>query len=101
MAALVLAATLQATPAPAEEEIIVIGQRLARLSVFVRQEGRRMSCSLSESSGNARLDAQLCRAAARCVRDGARENEAVRACIDRRKPALLADLRRELTESRR
>lgn len=101
IAVFAFAAAIQAVPSPAEEEIVVIGQRLARLSAFVRQDGGRLSCSLSESSGNARLDARLCRTAARCVRDGARENDAVRACIDRRRPALLADLRRFLAEGRR
>lgn len=84
-----------------EADIVVIGRRLAGVSANVGRDARgRFTCSLSASSGSGRLDAELCRTASRCVREGANNNAAVAACIDRRKPALLADLRRRLAERR-
>jgi sirohydrochlorin ferrochelatase len=84
-----------------EAEILVVGRRLAGLSVIVGRDARgRFTCSLTASSGSRRLDAELCRTAARCVREGAGSNAAVAVCIDRRKPALLAGLRRRLADRR-
>ena len=84
-----------------EADIVVIGRRLAGLSVNVGRDARgRFTCGLSASSGSGRLDAELCRTASRCVREGATDNAGVAACIDRRKPDLLADLRRRLAERR-
>jgi hypothetical protein len=99
--ALLLLASIQTAPAPADEgDIVVIGQRLAKLSVMVGKDPRgRFTCNLSETSGSAQLDAQLCRTASKCVATGAGDATAVSACIDRRKPALLADLRSSLAES--
>ena len=94
-----LAALAQATPAPSplEADILVIGRRLDQLSVVVGKDARgKFTCSLSETSGNAGLDRNLCKSAAKCVKDGARDQAGVSACIDRRKPALLADVRRTL-----
>lgn len=84
-----------------EADIVVIGRRLAGLTVNVGRDARgRFTCGLNASSGSVRLDAALCRTASRCVREGASNHGAVAACIDRRKPALLTDLRRQLAERR-
>ncbi|MDH4744344.1 hypothetical protein OMP43_09990 [Sphingomonas sp. CBMAI 2297] len=87
---------LQTAPAPQDElNIEVVGRRLAAISATVSQgAGGKLGCALSASSGYARLDEQLCRAATQCVRKGARDSAAVKACIDKRKPALLADFKR-------
>jgi len=89
LALLAVAQTVEAPPA--EADIVVIGRRLNALSVIVGKDDRgRFTCRLSESSGSPTLDVQLCLAASKCVAKGAKD---VAACIDKRKPALLADLR--------
>ncbi|MEN2711352.1 hypothetical protein ACQKOH_04240 [Sphingomonas sp. NPDC092331] len=87
---------LQTSPAPQDElNIEVVGRRLAAISATVSQgAGGKLGCALSASSGHAKLDEQLCRAATQCVRKGARDSAAVKVCIDKRKPALLADFKR-------
>lgn len=97
-----LAVAAQVAPAPANEsDIVVIAKRLQSVSVNVGRDPRgRFSCGLSQSTGSAKLDEQLCKAATACVRKGAVESAAVSACIDARKPALLDDLRRSLGRGR-
>ena len=92
--ALALAFAVQEAPQD-ELNIEVVGRRLAAISATVSQgAGGKLGCALSASSGYAELDEQLCRTATACVRKGARAPEAVKACIDTRKPALLADFKR-------
>ena len=92
--ALLVVHALASTP-PQEPDIVVVGERLGRLSVNVGRDAKgRMTCGLSESSGSARLDRRLCKEASACVRSGAQERDAIAACIDARKPHLLDDLRR-------
>lgn len=91
--------TLPAAAQPGEEEIVVLGRRLAGISVtMARNPAGKLECSISQSSGSARLDEQLCRTAAKCVKTGAAD---VAACVDARKPALLADLRRAMAREAR
>lgn len=88
-------------PVPTDEEIVVIAQKLNGLAVYVGRDAKgRYHCDLSESSGNARLDAQLCKTSATCVKKGATEQTEIKACIDKRKSTLLADFRREWAERR-
>ncbi len=88
-------------PVPTDEEIVVIAQKLNGLAVYVGRDAEgRYHCDLSESSGNARLDAQLCKTSATCVKKGATEQTEIKACIDKRKSTLLADFRREWAERR-
>ena len=88
-------------PVPTDEEIVVIAQKLNGLAVYVGRDAKgRYHCDLSESSGNARLDAQLCKTSATCVKKGATEQAAIKACIDKRKSTLLADFRRQWAEHR-
>jgi len=91
----VLALMLQTVPAAGEEtDIVVIGRRLDRIAVSVGRDARgKFTCALNQSSGRSRLDAQLCQAAARCVRQKARD---VPACVNARKPELRADVRQSL-----
>lgn len=80
----------------AEDEIVVLGRRLDAIAVFVGKDSvGRFTCDLSGSSGNPAVDGKLCRVAAKCVRKGAADGPAVKSCIDRRKPALLEEFRRE------
>lgn len=88
-------------PVPTDEEIVVIAQKLNGLAIYVGRDAKgRYHCDLSESSGNARLDAQLCKTSATCVKKGATEQTEVKACIDKRKSTLLADFRRQWAERR-
>jgi len=79
----------------AEDEIVVLGRRLATTQVIVGRDTQgKFTCGLSQSSGNGKLDAALCKAAAVCVRKGANDPPGVAACIEARKPALLDAFRR-------
>lgn len=83
-------------PQSGDDEIVVIGRRFEQASVNVGKDARgRFTCSLTASSGNARLDERLCRAASKCVIKGATDQAGVKDCIDRKKPELLAHFRRE------
>ena len=100
MLAVLAAAQVAAAPA-AEDEIVVIGRRFAQTAVIVGKDARgRLTCDLTASSGNVRLDERLCRTASKCVIKGATDNAVVKACIDRKKPDLFADFRREYLKSR-
>lgn len=95
MIATALLLLLQA--APAEEEFVIIGKRFAALSAMVGRDAKgRYTCSLSGTSGSAKLDRSLCKTATQCVRKGAAEQAQVAPCIDKRKPALLAEFRRSM-----
>ena len=83
-------------------EIVVVAERLQKLSVNVARDGSgRWHCSLSASSGVERLDSRLCREVTRCVRKGAASEPAVRDCIGGEKARLLRHFRREWRASRR
>jgi sirohydrochlorin ferrochelatase len=104
MPALALLAQSAATvdqPVPDEAEIVVIGQRLERISVSIGRDAKgRYTCGLSESSGNARIDAQLCKTSANCVRKGASTGDAVAACLTKRKAGLFDAFKREMAKRR-
>lgn len=92
MIALAVLALLQAAPVAAEEEITVMGRRMAALAVILGRDARgKLACNLSESSGEGGVDAQLCKTAARCFQQGSVAAEAMRDCIELRKPAILED----------
>ena len=81
---------LAATVAPADDEIVVMGRALEALAVILaRDPAGKLSCNLSASSGDRGVDAQLCKTAAHCFKQGATENAAMRGCIEARKPAIL------------
>jgi hypothetical protein len=103
MALLLLAATQVAPPlTEAEQDIVVIARRLSGASAIVGRDARgRFTCSLNASTGNATLDNRLCKTAANCVKSVGADQAKVSACIDRRKPQLLADVRQAMAESRR
>jgi hypothetical protein len=102
MLALVLLAQVPTVgPVPTEDEIVVIAKRLDAIAVTVGRDARgRYHCSLSASSGNARIDERLCRTSSTCVRKGANDGAAVKACVQQRKAGLLEAFRRELAKRR-
>ncbi len=84
-----------------DEEIVVIGQRLEGISVTVgRDEKGKYTCSTDRTSGNVNLDKRLCKTTVRCIRDGA-QGEAVKSCVDAKKPKLLNKLRKEIMAARK
>lgn len=95
---------LMAAPAvvqTVDEEIVVIGQRLEGISVTVgRDEKGKYTCSTDRTSGNVNLDKRLCKTTVRCIRDGA-QGEAVKSCVDAKKPRLLNKLRNEIMAARK
>lgn len=98
---LALALLPQEAQEPEETDIIVIGRRLSAMQVVIgRNERGKSTCGLTASSGSKRLDESLCRTAAKCERKGARDNAEVQACVEARKPELLAAVRRALDGSR-
>jgi len=85
-----LALAQAAAPAAAEEEITVMGRRMAALSVILGRDAKgKLACNLSESSGDGAIDAELCKTAASCFKQGAVVAEPMHACIEARKPAIL------------
>lgn len=95
---ILLALMLQALPVQEEPDIVVIGERLKRVSVIVGRDARgKFTCGLNQSTGSARLDASLCKTAATCVRSRAKN---VQTCVNARKPELLADVRQSLGHRR-
>lgn len=90
MIGLALLALAAAVAPSGDDEIVVMGRTLEGLAVILaRDPAGKLSCNLSASSGDRGVDAGLCKTAARCFKQGAIENAAMRACIDARKPAIL------------
>ena len=106
IASLLLALSAASTEPPmtVEQEIVVIGKRLDSISVMVgRTPEGKLTCSVDRTSGSLRLDKRLCKTAAKCVRKN-RDNpsdSAIKSCIDKKKPKLLAKLRQEMRSERR
>ena len=97
---LMLAAAAPASPSE-EEEIQVIARALDKVSLNVSRDAKgRLQCSAIQSTGLPKLDGHLCEVTAKCVGKGSVDNAAVRACVAKRKPALLANVRALLRERR-
>lgn len=98
-AALMLAQAA-APSAALEDQIVVMAERIRAIEVSVGQDqAGRWHCSTSQSSGNARVDDQLCRATTACSQRHGNDREALEQCIDRRRPGILEDFREELRRS--
>ncbi|GAB5487447.1 MAG: hypothetical protein Pars2KO_10170 [Parasphingorhabdus sp.] len=101
---LALSAASTEPPMTVEQEIVVIGKRLESISVMVGQTPKgKLTCSVDRTSGSLRLDKRLCKTAAKCVRKN-KDNPsdmAIKSCIDKKKPKLLAKLRQEMRSERR
>jgi hypothetical protein len=102
IAALFLLVAAQQLPESPENEIVVVGKRLASISVSVARDAKgKFGCSLSQSSGSGSVDAQLCKAAAKCAKQGALTQDAMRGCIEARKPAILEEFGRRVRAGKR
>lgn len=91
MLALMLAQVApQAVEAPAEETEIVVTARVTRIRFTLGRDPQgRTFCNVTESSGDVALDQFTCRDFAKCVKRKQTPEAEVRACIERRKPALV------------
>ena len=75
-----------------DDEITVMAHRLDSISVWLaRGADGKLACGMNRSSGDAKVDAGLCKTAARCTRQGAAAPDAMKNCIDTIKPSLLRD----------
>lgn len=78
-----------------EEEIVIVGQRLQRVTVNVGRDAKgRWHCGLTGSTGYPKLDERLCRATTKCVQKGKSDDTAIQACVAKAKPRLIAELRK-------
>ena len=104
LASLLFAQAASASPAPppVTDQIVVMAERLRAISAEVgRDQEGRWHCSWSASSGNARIDDRLCRAATACSRRHVDEPAQIDSCIEQRRPGILDDFRRSLARSER
>jgi hypothetical protein len=99
LAAITLLMASQEPPLPpmTEEEVLIIAPKLNRIAVSItRKRGDQYDCSLSDTTGVDALDAALCRTAVGCVRHGNKTDTAIKGCVARARPALVAQLRKHL-----
>jgi hypothetical protein len=83
----ILPLLLQAAPAP---DVVVTAERLRKLRLAATMaHGRLTGCTVSVSSGSARIDAAACQAMRACVADGVTASEPLADCIDTRVAALV------------
>ncbi|MGB3807119.1 MAG: hypothetical protein WA936_07965 [Erythrobacter sp.] len=99
IAALLLA--LQAAPAEPVPEIVIIGN-LRTLEASVGQDAQgRWHCSLDRSTGRASLDDRFCRAVTKCVRKGAKSDDAIEACVRESRSRLVRSVERAMRKGTR
>ncbi|MEE4201266.1 hypothetical protein [Erythrobacter sp.] len=72
--------SVQPAPEPIPEIVVLGNLRSVTVSVGQDREGS-WHCSLSKSTGRAKLDDRFCRAVTECVRDGASNQAEVDTCI--------------------
>jgi hypothetical protein len=99
---MLLALTLAQASAPAaEDQIVVMAQRIRSIEVAVVQDqAGAWHCSLSATSGNARVDESLCRTTTECTQRHGNERDLIMRCVERRRPGILDDFRRSVRRNR-
>ena len=92
-----------AEPAPAGNDIVVIGQRVRKVKFRIRLDKKgKAACRITRSSGDPEIDGMACDTARPCVRPDIVTEVAITACLTRRweeLPARIAARRRTRTES--
>lgn len=103
LAALALAAAPEASPPLAENDIVVIGQRVRKVKFRIKlDKAGRTVCRIRRSSGDSEIDSLACDAARPCVRPDIVTKAAMMACLTPRwvqLPAQIAERRRIARES--
>jgi len=82
---MLIAAAQAPVAAPIEEEVVVIGQRVRRISYRVGKDRRtgKVACELLRGSGDALLDTRVCEMARRCTPANVtnKDRKRVMACV--------------------
>ncbi|MGZ8287530.1 MAG: hypothetical protein ACXW27_17870 [Allosphingosinicella sp.] len=98
LAALALAAAPEVSPPAAENDIVIIGQRVRKLKFRIKlDKAGRVACRITRSSGDPEIDSLACDAARPCVRPDIVTKAAMTACLEPRwaqLPAQIAERRR-------
>jgi hypothetical protein len=93
----------EAAPAVAENDIVVIGERVRKIKFRIRSDqAGKISCRITRSSGDPEIDGLACDAARPCVRPDIVTPAAMTACLESRwtqLPAQIAERRRLARES--
>jgi hypothetical protein len=95
-----LAADVQ--PSPAENDIVIIGQKVRKIKFRIKLDKRgRTVCRITRSSGDPEIDRLACDTARPCVRPDIVTKAAMTACLEPRwaqLPARIAERRRMRSE---
>jgi len=95
------ATTLASPPILDNSTMTLLEMRLDRVSVATgRDANGRVTCRLSSSTGERRLDEKLCETAKRCAGQGDTSRTEITTCIDNRKPQMLSEMRRLIEAAR-
>jgi hypothetical protein len=95
-AALLLSvAPAAAIPDAAPDEIVIMARKLRSITLTLgRDEAGHTTCGIYRSSGDDRLDAAMCRRAARCLPRTPLPAAQRDACLDRQRAAIVAMARK-------
>lgn len=92
---LVAATTLASPPELDDSTMTLLRLRLETAHAeVVREANGKLSCSVNAPTGERRLDEKLCETATRCAARGETSAAAINACVDKRKPQMLSEMRR-------
>ncbi len=97
LAAALLALTVPAaaTPDAMPDEIVIMARKLRAITLTLgRTEDGHTTCGIDHSSGDDRLDAAMCRRAARCLPRKPLASAELDACLDRQRAAIVAMARK-------
>lgn len=73
------------------DDVIVISRKLNSIAISVTRDAKgRDHCALSETTGMKDIDALLCKTTIKCVRQGAQDQDRLKACVGAQR-AMLAD----------
>jgi hypothetical protein len=91
-----------AGPTPAENDILIIGQRVRRIKFRIKlDKAGQAVCRITRSSGDSEIDGLACDASRPCVRPDIVNRAAMTACLEPRwaqLPAQIAERRRIRSE---
>lgn len=93
------AAAMQAQPLPAENDIVIIGQKVRKIKFRIKlDKAGKVVCRITRSSGDSEIDALACDTARPCVRPDIVTKAAMTACLEprwARLPVQIVELRRQ------